>query len=65
MRKKRKMSSPFASMEWHVSDWQFIDSLYAERQTNKTFPPPRKRKPESLRMHAASSHWMSRTYTPT
>jgi hypothetical protein len=44
MRKKRKMSSPFASMEWHVSDWQFIDSLYAERQTNKTFPPPKEKK---------------------
>jgi hypothetical protein len=28
-------------MKWHVSDCQFIDSLYPQRQTNKTFPPPR------------------------
>jgi hypothetical protein len=41
LRKKRKMSSPFASMKWHVSDCQFIDS---QRQTNKTFPPPPKEK---------------------
>jgi hypothetical protein len=67
MKKKRKMSSPFASMKWHVSDCQFIDSLYPQRQTNKTFPTPpkEKKKPESLRINAASSQWMSRIYTPT
>ncbi|CAM6022151.1 unnamed protein product [Sphagnum balticum] len=49
------MSSPFASMKWHVSDCQFIDSLYPQRQTNKTLPPQRKKKPAAAALHRTTS----------